>query len=357
MGRTASVKKGNFISSQAAFGYDKVTIGKDHTMVPNKDADTVRMIFDWYVNERLGYHKIANRLNDMGIKPPKADTWCERTIGRMISNVQYDGKICYGRKKTVIVIKDGVRKASRPLAPADEVLIVEGKHQAIIDHDLFVAAQAIQNNNPRITRERILRNPLAGIARCAKCGKALFYQEYSKGRKPRMECRTKPSHFKTAIYKEIEEALIFSLENSELPNLEVLQKNNAGTSVAIQQKMIRNLEAEMKGYHEQEETQYEMLETRRYTPEVFDQRNAILRKKMTECEEKLKKARQAMPNAVDYEEKLIQLKDAIQALKSNDLSVEEKNRFLKIILDRVEISTEDKGYDKTDITLKVFLKI
>ena len=356
-GRVASIKKGNFIGSKPPFGYDKVTLGKDHTLAPNKDADAVRMIFDWYVNERIGYHQIANRLNDMGIKPVATETWCERTVGRMLSNVQYDGKVCYGRKKTVIVMKDGVRKASRPQAPEDEVLIVEGRHPAIVDHELFMAAQSIINNNPRVTRERIQRNPLAGIARCAKCGKALFYQEYSKNRKQRLECRTKPPHFKSAIYAEVEQILITTLETSELPQLEALRKNNAGNSATIQQQMIKNLEAEMKGYHEQEETQYEMLETRRYTPEIFEQRNAILRKRMSECEERLKKARQALPDAVDYEEKLIQLKDAIEALKDTNRTAAEKNHLLKAILDKVEISTEDKGRGETDIHMKVFLKL
>jgi hypothetical protein len=113
----------------------------------------------------------------------------------------------------------------------------------------------------------------------------------------------------------------------------------------------------MKGYHEQEEMQYEMLETRRYTLEFFEQRNAVLRKKMGECEEKLKKARQALPNAVNYEEKIIQLKDAIQALKDKELGPEEKNSRLKSIVDRIEIATEDEGYGKTGIHMKVYLKI
>lgn len=357
MGRTTSVKKGNFISSKAAFGYDKITIGKDHTLIPNKDADTVRMIFDLYVNEGIGYHQIAGRLDEMGIKPDQADYWNPRTIGRMLRNVQYDGKVCYGRKKTVTVIKNGVKKASRPLAPDDEVLIVEGKHQAIVDHDLFMAAQEIINNHPRVKADRQLRSPVAGLVRCAKCGKALFYQAYSGNRKPRVECRSKPPHFKSAIYEEVENALILSLEQSELPNLEALQRNNAGNSIAIQQKMIKRLEEEMKGYHEQEEMQYEMLETKRYTLELFEQRNAALRKKMGECEERLKKARQALPNAVNYEEKIIQLKDAIQALKDKGLAPEEKNCRLKSIVDRIELATEDKGRGETDIHMKVFLKI
>lgn len=356
-GRHASIRKGNFIGSKPPFGYDKVTIGKDHTLVPNKDADVVRLIFEWYVKERIGYKQIANRLDEMGVKPVYLDTWNDNTIGQMLKNIQYDGKVCYGRKKTVTVIKDGEQKACRPLAPKEDILIVEGKHPAIVDHDLFMAAQEILNNHPRVPKDRSLQNPLAGIAKCATCGRALFLQKYGGARTPRLECRSKPNHFKTVLYKEVENALVFSLESSELPRLEALQKSNAGSSIDIQEKLIKRLEEEMKGYHEQEEAQYELLETRRYTQELFEKRNAALRQKMSECEERLKRARQSLPNAVNYEEKIIQLKDAISALKDTSLTPEEKNIRLKTIIEKVEISTTDKGHKKTDIHLKIFLKI
>ena len=356
-GKDASIRKGNFIGSRPPFGYDKITIGKDHTLVPNQDADVVKMIFDWYVNERLGYKRIADRLNEMGIKPVYRDTWNDNTIGKILGNLHYDGKVYYGRKRAVNIIKDGKIKTSRPLAKKEDILIVEGKHPALVDHDLFMAAQEILNNNPRAKKDRALQNPLSGLVKCATCGKALFLQKFQGRRTPRLECRSNPPHFKTVLYSSVEEALLSALEYSELPNLEVLQKNNAGNSIAIQQKMIKRLEDEMRGYHEQEETQYELLETKKYTQELFDKRNAVLRQKMTECEDRLKKARQALPNAIDYEEKIVTLKEAIQALKTDTLSPTEKNRLLKAIIDRIEVATTDKGYGKTDIHLTVFLKI
>lgn len=356
-GKDASIRKGNFIGSKPPFGYDKVTIGKDHTLVPNKDADAVRMIFDWYVNERIGYKKIAERLTEMGIKPVYSDSWNDNTIGIMLRNLHYDGKVFYGRKRAVNIIKDGKIKTSRPLAKKEDIFVTEGKHPAIVDHDLFLAAQEILNNHPRAKKDKELQNPLAGITKCATCGKALFLQKFQGRRTPRLECRTKPAHFKSVLYESVEEALLLSLEYSELPNLEVLQKNNAGNSIAIQQKLIKHLEDEMRGYHEQEETQYELLETKKYTQELFDKRNAVLRQKMSECEARLKKARAALPNAVNYEDKIIQLKDAITALKDDSLTPKEKNIRLKAIVERVEVATTDRGHDKTDIHLKVFLKI
>lgn len=356
-GRVAAVKRGNYIASLPPFGYDKVTIGKDHTLVPNKDADVVRMIFDWYVNERVGYQVIANRLDAMGVKPVFTDTWLKNTIAGMLKNVQYDGKVCYNRKKTVTVIKDGKRKVSRPMSAVEDMIIVEGKHPAIVDHDLFIAAQQIINNNPRVKSDRELRNAFAGIVFCSHCKRGIYYNGYGGTRPARLECRKKPAHFKSARYDEVVAAVTYALEYSELPNLEVLQKNNAGTSLAIQQQMIKRLEEEMQAYREQEETQYELLETRKYTQELFDKRNTALRQKMAACEEKLKKARASLPNAINYEEKIIQLKDAISALKDDSITPEEKNRFLKAIIDRIEIETIDNGIKKTELRLQIFLKL
>ena len=78
---------------------------------------------------------------------------------------------------------------------------------------------------------------------------------------------------------------------------------------------------------------------------------------MSECEIKIKKARKSMPDAINYEEKIIQLKEAIQALKDDSLTPEEQNRFLKVIVDKIMLSTIDNGWNKTDLKLQVFLKI
>ena len=356
-GRVAAIKKGNFIGSKPPFGYDKVTIGKDHTLVPNKDADVVRMIFDWYVNERIGYLQIANRLDDLGIKPAHTDRWLTNSIAQMLKNVQYDGKVCYNRKPKIIVIKDGKRKASRPISAPEDIIVVEGKHPAIVDHDLFMAAQQIINNHPRAKADKKLVNAFAGILYCSECKKILYYNNCGGKRHPRLYCKKKPNHFKSVDYKNVVVAVIDALEYSELPNLEALQKNNAGTSIAIQQQMLKHLEEEMQGYHEQEEMQYELLETKKYTQELFDKRNAALRQKMTDCEARIKKARMAMPNAINYEEKTIQLKAAIQALKDDSLTPEEQNRFLKAIIDRIEMTTIDNGIKNTEMKLQFFLKL
>ena len=356
-GRLAAVKKGCFIGSKPPFGYDKVTIGKDHTLVPNKDAEVVRMIFDWYVNERLGYVAICSRLDAMGIKPVAADVWWKNSVANILQNVHYDGKICFYRKKQVVTVKNGIRHASWVVQPNEDMIIVEGKHPAIVDHDIFVEAQKIMNNNPRVNTRETLVNMFAGILTCSHCGRVLCYNRYNSKRRARLECRKKPHHFKSVAYDDVVSAVLFALENSELPNLTALRDSNAGNSAAIQELALRRLEEEMEDYRKQEETQYELLETRKYTQELFDRRNAILRQKMDDCEERIRKAKQAIPGTIDYEEKLVQLQDAIRAMKDDTLDAIEKNKLLKVIIERIVVTTTDQGVGNTDIGLQIYLRL
>ena len=116
-------------------------------------------------------------------------------------------------------------------------------------------------------------------------------------------------------------------------------KNGDGDSIEIKKGLIKTLEKQMDEYREQEENQYELLETKKYTQELFDRRNAALRLKMDKCREQLDEVRKSMPEAIDYQEKILTLKEAISALKDPKKSAKETNRLLKSIVDRIEYSS------------------
>ena len=60
---------------------------------------------------------------------------------------------------------------------------------------------------------------------------------------------------------------------------------------------------------------------------------------------------------VNYAEKIVTLKEAIAGMKNPDLTPEEKNRLLKAIVSRIELSTEDAGHNAVDIRLAVTLRL
>jgi len=121
-----------------------------------------------------------------------------------------------------------------------------------------------------------------------------------------------------------------------LPALELKIKNGDGNSAKIQQRMLAKLEKQMEEYRAQEETQYELLETRQYTQELFNRRNAALREKMADCEKQIAATKATLPQSVNYEKQLSDLKAAIAILKDPNATAEEKNRLLRAVVDRIE---------------------
>ena len=68
----------------------------------------------------------------------------------------------------------------------------------------------------------------------------------------------------------------------------------------------------MQEYRRQEDKQYELLETEKYTQDLFDRRNGELREKMQICQQQIYEAKQNMPNNIDYSERVATLRAAIQ---------------------------------------------
>ena len=353
----AVTKRGAYIGSYAPYGYKKVKIGKLCTLEFHEtEADAARMMYDLYVNHDMTFNSIGRKLDSMGIKPRAGECWRDTTIRQIITNPHNDGKVVYGKRKVKTVIEDGkqVRKRKR-LTDPDQFIIVDGAHPALVDHDTFVKANEKCNNNPRVIKDLKVSNPLAGVLMCGKCGHAMRRAPY-----PHADDRYACNYYQKACMKSIKmkeviAAVITALEDAELPKLKAKLNDGQGNSAAIQQKILDGLMKQMEEYKEQEETQYELLETKKYTPELFEKRNAALREKMKQCEIQIDETRRTMPKPVDYAERIIALEDAIAALKDDTLEAEEQNRILKRIVERIEIETFPLPKRNTGCTLDIYL--
>ena len=342
LGREIAVtKRGAFIGSVAPYGHKKLRVGKLCTLEPHEtEADVVRMMYDLYVNHDMSFHAIGRKLDSMGIKPRTGTCWRETTIRQIISNHHNIGKVVWGRRKTKTIIEDGkqVRKRKR-FTDFDKFTVVDGAHPAIVDEETFNKANEKRVNNPRIIRDLKLTNPLAGILVCSHCGHTMRKINYTEA-EHRYACTYhKPACMMSVKVKDVIEALTTALEQSELPNLKAQLDGNHGNAAAIQQKILEGLMKQMVEYKEQEEMQYELLETKKYTPELFEKRNAALREKMKQCEIQIDETKRTMPKPIDYAERIIALENAIHALRDDTLSCEEKNKILKKIVERIDIDT------------------
>lgn len=359
-GRMAAAKRGCYTSYRAPYGYNRIKIGRDWTLEPNDDADTVRMMFEWYVKEGLTPYGIARRLNDMGYKSALGNPWGRDTIRDILQNEHYIGKVVFNEYATTWVVEHGERIQKRLKQPEEAVIRSEGKHPGIVAPELFEAAQARRAKNPRVKYDDELINVFAGILCCAKCGKILTLERKKEGGQfkysPRYLCRHKPQCYKSAKAQEIEQAILFALEHTTLQDIQDKIANGEGNAANIQKQRLAKLSKQMEEYKEQEDNQYDLLERKKYTQEVFDRRNAALRKKMDECEKEIHLTRASMPKNVDYGNVEVKLKEAIATLKDPDASNRKKNNLLRAVIDRIEYSSTDLGLNKTDICVEVFLR-
>lgn len=336
-GRVAAVKRGCFIATIAPYGFKKIKIGKDHTLeIIEEEAEVVRLAFDLYVKDDLTPFRIACRLNEMGIHAPRDEKWTRDTVRSMLRNAHYAGYVMFNQFKETQVLENGEIVTRRLQQPDEEIIIAEGKHKAIIDRETWEAAKKLSSRHPRINTKRELVNPLSGVLVCGKCGRALKYANYVKTF-PRYTCKSKPLCYKSVKVDAMLDAVIVALEQSELPALEIKAKNNDGNALNIQRKQIAKLEKQMEDYREQEDRQFELLETNpNYTQEVFNRRNAELRQKMEECKSALYKAKSTLPESVDYSERVEVLKSAIDILKDDTATANDKNKVLKAIVEKIE---------------------
>ncbi len=356
-GRIASVSEGNFIGSIPPYGYDKVKSGKSYTLVPNAEADTIRMIFELYANEKLGTTIIANRLNDLGIKPRKAPYWTNASVRDILHNPVYIGKIRWNWRKTIKKYENGDIIKSRPKSEPDTWILVDGKHEPIISEELFEAVQQRFGNAPRIKASQELVNPFAGLIRC-QCGKAMVQQAQRKGVQPRIHCPyQKYCGNKSASCSDLEQVIIESLNN--IINDFKSRLNNDTPTYDANSELISKITKELNALETQQNKLYDLLEQGVYTSAVFVMRNEALAAKRKKLEEILAKAKESSQAVVNYQEMIISLSEAVDVIKNTEISPKRKNVFLRSVIKEIEYSRK-KDDSRSDydppISISVMLR-
>lgn len=363
-GRVAAAKRGCYSTGgQPPFGYKKIKDGKDWTLeVVPENAEVVRMMFDWYTRDGLSAGAIARKLGEMGIKTPTGkDHWMEGSVRKILSNEHYLGLIVFNRVKAVTFIEYGEKIKRHIVQDDNDIIRAKGKHTAIIDEETFAAARELITPKPKNQAALELKSVVAGLLYCGKCGRLMVRGGGAGNKSPRYICKTNvPRCVKSVKEQELVESLIVALESGELPALRLKVANDEGNALKIQQRVVAKIQEQLAELEGQEENLFELLETKVYTPEVFNRRHTALLSKIENCRDELKKAKSALPKSIDYKERAETLERAIELLKDQEASAEEKNKILKSILARVEYHSPSAAECKrgeNPYKLKVFLRL
>lgn len=341
-GKETSIKQGNYIYTYPPYGYNKTYIQdgrkKCPTLIENPEqANTVRLVFDLYVNKNMGSTSIADYLNERHIKPMVNNMWSPESIRDMLSNVHYIGKTCINRRVTVKYVEDQEVLKSRPRTKFDELITYEGKHDAIITDDLFFAAQE-KRKTRQIPKKKACKvvNPLAGIFYCAVCGKPIKYRAENGKYKPRFECiNMKYCGNGSAQADEILQRVTDTLRDC-ISDFEVKLTHDDTQTLELHNNLIKSLEERLEQLNKKEVSQWDKYTDEGMPKEIFDKLNEKVLKEKEETQNAICTAKNSMPEPVDYNDRIVKFKDALNALNDPNVDAEIKNNYLKAIIKRIE---------------------
>ena len=163
-GMKENAMRGAF-QARPPLGYKIVERGKPPVIVP-EEADTIRMIFDKYVNCSMSFFDIARHLNNLGLKTSHGKNFECRSVEYIIQNPIYCGLIRWNRTEN----------ATNNIKDRDEWIIVDGEHEAIISKELFNQAQERFRLTYKPTGKRpssTYKHWLSGLLKCPDCGRTL----------------------------------------------------------------------------------------------------------------------------------------------------------------------------------------
>ena len=344
-GIQTSKKKGNYVSSVPPYGYKRIKIGNDWTLeINDNEAMYVRLAFEMYA-EGFGIYTIANKLEALGATPRNSDHFAEAVIRRMLRNEIYRGKIIINQRKTVKAMENGVIVKKRVRLKDYEV--VDGKHKAIIDDELWNAVQERFGKNTKENSKGELRNMWAGLIKCGVCGKAIEYvtfMNHSKvHRAPRFRCKNVRNCDNISHnYTEIHDAIIKQLKH-ELDDFSVRVEANNQAEIDKRQAMLENLKASLKDVNKKIDVICEHLENGVYTVDMFVSRNKKLHDDKERIEEAIKEIETDIPTMQEMQEQLVTFHQTLDMLNDDEISAKIKNTFLKKIVKVIYYTKDESG--------------
>lgn len=342
-GKLLAVKNGCYIGSKAPYGYKKTTIKVGsrhcHTLEPHPvEAPVVKRIFEMY-SRGMGSIHICEELDKEHVKPRRGKSWAPETINTILHNVHYIGKVRWNRVQHKHRVEDGEIKKYK--MTAEDYLIFEGRHDAIVDQDLWDAVHKIKGSLPKNNRSKELRNPLAGVLYCS-CGKAMAWKQITNGGKkigqPRYFCGDQRCKINSsALMSEVIDEVVQVLQEYT-EDFEARVEQGTDNTAELHRQMVERLEKKLLELQELEVRQWDEKTKGGMPDHVFQRLNAETVADIEEVTQALCEARNSAPVHVDLHEKLITFRAAVDLLKDPDAPVKEQNRLVKACIERIDYS-------------------
>lgn len=366
-GRVLSVEAGNYIAARPPYGYEIMELPDGRTLKPHPEqAEVVKQIFRWYTQEQMGSSKIATKLNELGIPSYTGRHWTPSAVLTILKNAVYAGRIQWKKKEQKKSMTPGKKRDTR-MRDKSEWIDVPGKHEPLIDEETYQIAQERlqsryhapyqldENGQPKIT------TALAGLVKCAKCGKTMVYRPYTH-QKPHLRCNTPGCPTRSTQYELVERRILESLEQW-LASYKVKwgkrKKEEPDQALEFKRAAISALERELNELEHQKNRLFDLLERGIYSEEIFLERSQNLAQRIQNTQEAIQRAQKeleeeerrqrARKNVIPFVENVIKTyyktKDPVK-----------RNSLLKSVLHHA-VYNKEKHQRGDDFTLELFPRV
>lgn len=344
-GRIESCKEGNYVGSVTPYGYDKEKLKgeKGYKLIPNDEANNVKLIFELFL-DGFGTSNLSYKLNELNIKSRTGKQWTPAMVRNILINKVYIGILTWGRRANVKKLDNSLITKTRPIN--DNCVESKGKHEPIIDEITFYRAQELlkANSSKKVPKDKSLKNPLAGIVICKKCGTNMTRRPV-KNIPDTLLCKNHYCDNVSSYIYLVENRLLDSLKNilnKYYHYLENYEKEHIKFKKNYDSQ-IKNLDKEIEKLKKQHIRACELLETGVYSLDLFRDRSYSINQQIdginTQKEELIRL------NENNKTDKIIQAIPKIEnCLKVYDtLDTEEKNKLLKTIINKAYYTKNKAG--------------
>jgi len=101
-GQRALARQNRLPGGEPPYGYRREGVKRDSRVVPDEaERETLRLGYDLLVKRRMNAYQVAERFNDSGVRPRKADRWSAEVVRGIWRNPTLaTGKVMWGLPKT-----------------------------------------------------------------------------------------------------------------------------------------------------------------------------------------------------------------------------------------------------------------
>ena len=339
-GRAASVREGHYVGGKRPFGYQVVKIkgNKGYTLqqIPD-EARIVRQAFDWYLSGQAGASEIANRLNALGSRTYNGNIWDSGSVRHMLFSPVYAGFVQWYQREQRPAIIDGRKIKTRPVS--ERYIRAKGLHEPIVTEAEFSRVAEIADQNltrPRGTSNAI-QSPLAGLIKCALCGKAMIRRPHSR-RVTFCACRTPGCPCSSAPYSAVVDLVLDALRgwvlafgDSPAPAPSAPAPAPASDAASIAQSTLDSARRQLA-------VAQSMLEREVYSIDEYLSRKHVIMQKIASAEAELQRLR-ASASPLTTEEAIRAILPRVRAVLDawpHASTPQEQNALLRSVLSRID---------------------